>query len=144
MSFSDGQEGGSGQVTWRKDSSEIQVNLRAPLSTKSWSLTEERNQSIIQMSTGEVIVGQLAQQLISEQVGWKIPWDSLKYWVIGQPSEAGQVDEPITAEGFAIEDQGWHIQYSRLKSNGDGVLHHKVIAKKEAYSIKLIIKKWQW
>lgn len=144
MSFSDGKEGGSGQLAWQKTSEEIQVVLKAPLSKKSWTLTESAQQASIKISTGEHYYSQSAADLLSNQIGWLVPWAGLQSWVIGQPTQNGQLEWDDDGQGYLLVDQGWVIQYSKLEPYGSAVLPHKIIARKEPYSIKLSIKSWQW
>lgn len=145
MSFSDGYEGGSGQVEWNKNRHQTQVKLKAPLSKKSWTLTDWLDHAEIQLSNGDVVYGQSATQLISDQVGWEIPWKALQHWVIGHNTVSGETVNQNLNGDYEILDQGWHIEYSRLQPYAQaGVLPHKIIARKDSYSIKLIVKHWQW
>ncbi|TDR23209.1 lipoprotein insertase outer membrane protein LolB [Marinicella litoralis] len=144
MSFSDGVEGGSGQVSWNQNHDRIAVTLKAPLSNKSWTLIDAPGHAEIQLSNGETIYGLTAGDLISEQIGWDLPWKDLQAWVIGQKSPSGRILNKHTNGDFEILDQGWFISYSKIKTNGNGIVPHKIIARKDPYSIKLIIKNWQW
>jgi len=144
MSFSDGHEGGTGQVEWNKRPDITQVKLKAPLSKKSWTLIDSKAQAKIQLSNGEEIYGLSANQLISDQVGWEVPWKALQSWVIGQKTQSGMVLNQNESADYVIVDQGWRIEYTKLKPYAAGMLPHKIIARKEPYSIKLIVKQWQW
>lgn len=144
MSFSDGSEGGSGQVIWHKQANEQTVVLKAPLSKKSWTLVESLATAYLQTHDGERLYGQSATELINNQVGWEVPWLQLQSWVIGQPTSTGQLNWSDDLQYFVINDQGWEIQYSKLKAYHSGVLPHKIIARKSPYSIKLSIKTWHW
>ncbi len=144
MSFSDGTEGGSGHVHWQKSTQEIQVVLKAPLSKKSWTLTETSHQASIKTSNGQRFISTSAADLLSNQIGWQVPWEALQSWVIGQPNQSGTLEWHDDHKGYTVTDQGWVIQYSKLENYEKGVLPHKVIARKNPYSIKLSIKSWQW
>lgn len=143
MSFSDGNEGGSGQVNWQRSGQVIEVVLKAPLSKKSWTLTADNNFSTIRTSTGETFHDVSAAGLVSDQVGWDVPWEALQSWVMGRPTISGQLEWRNDEQGYLIVEQGWVIQYSKLKPYEGGLLPHKIVARKQPYSIKLSIKSWQ-
>jgi outer membrane lipoprotein LolB len=142
MSFSDGQEGGSGQVEWDLDQLQIKLVLKAPLSKKSWELIEFDEGAQLTMSDGDVLFGYSAQSLISKELGWEVPWDALKLWVIGKRSTHGKVH--YTDDGMQFLDRGWAINYSQLKPYGNKFLPYRITARKGSYAIKILIKHWQW
>ena len=142
MSFSDGQEGGSGQFTWFSDQQQTKLVLKAPLSKKSWELIESTEGAQLKLSDGDELFGVSAKTLISEQLGWEVPWVAFKLWVIGQKTSNGKARN--NEDGMQIFDQGWEINYSQLKPYGDEYLPHKITARKNSYAIKVIIKQWQW
>lgn len=144
MSFSDGSEGGSGQVRWEKSEQQIQVVLKAPLSSKSWTLVSNTLGATMEDSAGGVYHSLSAADLLSDQVGWPVPWEALQHWIIGVPTESGQLEWDADQQGYTVVDQGWVIKYSRLNMYDTAVLPHKIIARKHPYSIKLSVKSWQW
>ncbi len=144
MSFSDGNNGGSGQVLWQEADGQVSARLKAPLGGKSWQISESDNGSKLQTAEGVVIYGESSQMLISEQLGWQVPWNQLVDWVIGRVSDHKQGDLMWADDGYVIVEGGWQIKYSKLKNYSEGVLPHKMIARKGGYSIKLVIRKWNW
>lgn len=146
MSFSDGQDGGSGSIHWQRRAGLISAKLKAPLGSKSWQISEQQYGAEM-IANGNIIVADSAQTLISSQLGWQVPWQPLKSWVIGQPHQANQAQVAWQPDGFIIYEDGWTIEYSRLKSDPNLTskqLAHKMVARNKAYAIKLIVKQWQW
>ena len=146
MSFSDGQDGGSGSVQWQSDGGLVNARLKAPLGSKSWQLSE-LNLGAELIANGGTFVADSAQYLISDQLGWQVPWQQLKSWVIGLPFRKNQGQIAWQNDGFIITEDGWRIEYSRLKTYPESSslqLPHKMIARKNNYSIKLSINQWTW
>ncbi len=146
MSFSDGENGGSGSVNWEKSSGLVNVRIKAPLNSKSWRLSEQTMGAEL-IADGKVFHADSAQKLISKELGWQVPWKQLKSWVIGQPYNNNQAQVGSIVNGFSVKENGWLIEYSRLKppqKNLSGQLPYKMIARKGNYSIKLSIKQWMW
>ena len=146
MSFSDDQDGGSGRFQWENKSGLISVQLKAPMGIKSWRIIEQTVGAEL-ITKGSVVYADNAQTLISNQLGWQVPWQQLKSWVIGQPYNKSHGQIFWHSEGFTLSEDGWQIEYSRLKPYPDTSsqqLPHKMVARKDTYSIKLSIKQWTW
>ena len=146
MSFSDGQDGGSGSIQWQNSGGLISARLKAPLGSKSWHLSEQKFGAEL-ITNGTTLIADSAQTLISEQLGWQVPWQQLKSWVLGRPHNINQGRITWQTDGFIIYEGGWQIEYSRLKSYPNILskqLPHKMVARKNNYSIKLSINQWVW
>ncbi len=99
------------------------------------------------ITNGTTLIADSAQTLISEQLGWQVPWQQLKSWVLGRPHNINQGRITWQTDGFIIYEGGWQIEYSRLKSYPNILskqLPHKMVARKNNYSIKLSINQWVW
>lgn len=146
MSFSDGEDGGSGRISWENTKGLISTELKAPLGSKSWLIKEFDNNAEL-ISNGVTTQAHSAQSLISNQLGWQVPWQQLKSWVVGKPHNMNQANIKWLTDGFEIIEDGWRIEYSRLKEEGDKpgqYLPYKMVARKAPYSIKLSVKQWSW
>lgn len=144
MSFSDGQDGGSGRITWRYNQGLIEAILKAPLGSKSWQVIESDSGTTLITSNGDVLSANTTAELISEELGWSIPWQPLTVWVLGRQYNNKQASLLWQDDSYTIIENGWRIQYSKLKIYPEGVMPHKMVARKGDYSIKLAVKSWQW
>lgn len=145
MSFSDGQDGGSGRVTWQSADGLIDASLKAPLGSQSWQLIEAVGSATLIANGGEVLQSADAGWLISEQLGWSVPWMALKDWVMAQPHHGPSAKiQWLADDELIIEEQGWRIEYSKFKAYVGGSLPHKMVARKGEYAIKLAVRDWQW
>ncbi len=95
-------------------------------------------------SNGEVLTAETTAELISQQLGWSVPWQPLTSWVLGQQFNDSQSSLAWRDDSFTISEGGWQIVYSKLKPYPDGLMPHKMVARKNGYSIKLAVKSWQW
>ena len=144
MSFSDGQQGGSGQLEWQNNGTSLSVTLKAPLSKRSWQLTEFPDYATLRYDDGSMDYADQTDPLLDAQMGWDVPWEALKMWVRGEhtPSGSRQLKDD---DEVVINDQGWQIVYSRFKTTAAGQrFPSRIFARKDTYSIKLVIKQWLW
>ncbi len=144
MSFSDGQDGGSGRIQWDYQQGLIDAKLNAPLGSKSWQVVESTNGTTLMTSNGEVYTAVTTEELISQQLGWAVPWKPLGAWVQGRQYDTSQSKLTWAEDSYTINEGGWQIVYSKLKEYPEGVMPHKMVARKDPYAIKLSVKTWQW
>lgn len=144
MSFSDGRDGGSGRVDWQFKGGFITAELKAPLGSKSWQIEEYDGGAKISTSEGYTGFSETAQALVSQELGWMVPWNELKSWIKGTPDVPEDARIIVHSDGYDIHEKGWVIQYSKLRNFDNNELPTKIIARKENYSIKVSIKKWNW
>lgn len=146
MSFSDGKDGGTGSIQWRNNQGFIAARLKGPLGSKSWSISElEQGAELVRNDS--TVYAASAEELVSRELGWKVPWEQLKSWVIGQAFNKKVSEVSWQEDGYTLIENGWSIKYSRLKAYPNvlsGKLPHKMIARKGDYSIKLSLKSWTW
>jgi len=144
MSFSDGNEGGSGRVNWRSLNDLVTADLKAPLAQGSWSLSESQTGGKISSSKSEDKFGPSMGLLISQEVGWQVPWQQLKRWITVRPLNINKAEViDLNKQKMVIKENGWVIEYSRFEELENKSLPHKIIARKAPYSIKLFIKSWK-
>ena len=144
MSFSNGEDGGSGRIMWLVEHGLVDATLKAPLGSKSWQITESTNGAKLVTSSGEVINATDAESLISHQLGWSVPWQSLTAWILGKQHQNKESEKHWSGDTLIIIENGWKIVYSKFRPYPNGVMPHKMVAKKGVYSIKLAVKSWQW
>ena len=142
MSFSDGTDGGSGRITWQQLSDGyIVADFKAPLGSQSWQLEVTPTAATLTDRNGQSWMSQQAGELLSDQLGWPVPWHALTYWVQGQKDhEAAIIKE--TEDGYLINSGGWQISYRKLVEYPGGLLPHKMQARRGEHVIKLAIKQW--
>lgn len=143
MAVSDGTEGGSGRLTWRQDKDHIETLFKGPMSQGSWLLTETATGAMMLVDNKETYKADQAEQLVSDFIGWPVPWQALKSWIKGQPLQANRSEVQLATSGKTIYEQGWQISYDQYQSYLQACLPHKIIASKDNYRIKLIISHWQ-
>ncbi|MFC3194570.1 lipoprotein insertase outer membrane protein LolB [Marinicella sediminis] len=144
MAFSDGDQGGSGQLEWVQKQDSLQVTLKAPLSKRSWQLTEQSDYSMIRQDDGQTSYADNTDELVDAQLGWDVPWQALRQWVRGEHTANGSRSTDEQGD-VMINDQGWQIVYTRFKATPDGQSYpSRITARNGSHSIKLVIKSWQW
>lgn len=144
MSFSDGQDGGSGRLNWQQQQGFVSAQLKAPLGVKSWQIIESPGGAKLTGADGHDSYAESATTLISQQLGWAVPWVPLKSWVIGQAFDSSKQLIQKASGDFVLSEQGWEITYSRFQSFEAGILPMRMTARKNNFTIKIAVNAWNW
>lgn len=143
ISFSDGVDGGSGRFIWHYKNKNISASLKAPLGQGSW-LLEELSDGAASLIVGskQKFTSHDAGSLLSQQIGWLIPWQAFKSWLMLTPfNETSQVrfDDKV----MILNEMGWQVEFNKWSRISGLSLPMKITAKNPPYMIKLSIKEWQ-
>lgn len=144
LAISDGAEGGSGRLNWQQLDNHVLAEFKAPLGQGDW-LIEESEQGARMVINGEPpYYDSDAADLVAEAVGWSVPWHALKHWLLGQPMNQNQAVIQYTKTTKTIKEQGWTLVYDRFQASSFGCLPHRMMASQSPYSLRLVVRQWQW
>ncbi len=140
FALSNGKENGSGKITYSVSGQNINAKFKAPLGQGSWEIKQDKDKAELLSTRHHPIYGNDAQTLVSQELGWDFPWNSLAYWLRGYKTNAKTTPHKQSID--KIDDNGWIITYSKWINTSQGLLPQKIKAKKPPFSVKLIIYKW--
>ncbi len=141
MALNDGNTSGSGRITWAVDGNMTKAQFKAPLGQGSWKITETPSNATLESTRNGKSTADNASSLISNELGWEFPWNSLHFWARGY--RTNQALEPHLTLPTSITDNGWSITYQKWMNTPLGLLPKKIKATKDNYSVKLIIYNWK-
>jgi outer membrane lipoprotein LolB len=89
----------------------------------------------------DAVIGQL-----QERLGFDLPLDNLRYWLLGVPAPDAPVDLTRNDQDRArqLRQGGWSIDYDRyMPVNGDWLPAHLVLSR-EGVRVRIAIDHWEW
>jgi len=144
LAVSDGEDGGSGHLSWLKNGKTSSMNFHGALGRGAWQLNAGENGAVLEWANGEVHRADTVGELIEQQLGWTIPVNALTWWVRGlaAPGDWGlrQLDEHGNLE--LLSQLGWNIEYGRYRDAGSLSMPVKLTARRQSYTVKLVIQNW--
>lgn len=140
MAISDGKNSDSGRIIWEAIENSTHVKLKALVGLRSWSIDENPDHATLQSSKNNKTIADNAELLISNELGWHFPWNSLKYWVRGYQNQQALTPHDTLPKSFS--DNGWEMTFQKWMKTPIGMLPKKIKATKDNYSVKLIVYKW--
>lgn len=142
LAVSDGRDGGSGRIEWRQDGDRFRIDIRAPVSRRTWRLTGEPGHVTLEGLDGGPRHGTDAESLLRREVGWSVPFDDLKAWSRGLRG-AGQAGIEFDAAALPqqIRQRGWTVEY-RGWDRSDPPLPTRVFAANGVRRVRLVVEHW--
>ena len=142
IAVSNAHDSGSGRIEWSQDGGSYAIELRAPVTRRSWRLRGEPGWAMLEGLDGGPFEGDSAEQLLAEHVGWNVPLADLAAWARGARA-AGRADIEFAPDsrpsrlrqgGWVIEYRGWH--------EGEPLLPSKVFAQRGEERVRLLVDRW--
>lgn len=142
-----GQGSWHGQLRWRHHNDFDQLLLSGPFGQGGATVSMGKNWIRIERSDGQVQVSSRPEELLQTLLGVKIPWQKLKFWILGKAAPSSIENLEYTSEGRlkVLSQAGWLILYERYVALGQTrALPEKIILKSpEEIVVKLIVSHWK-
>ncbi|MCK7594290.1 lipoprotein insertase outer membrane protein LolB [Pseudomarimonas salicorniae] len=139
-----GEDGGSGQLVWRRRDDAQELTLRAPVSGQGWRLETDPGGALIEGLEGGPLRGPDADRLLRDAVGWDVPLALLARWVRGQRgSPSAEVEFDAEGRPAVLRDGGWRIEYRGWDTSVDPVLPRRIEAESGDRRVRLLVRSWQ-
>ena len=142
IAVSDGSDGGSGRIEWHQDGERFRIEIRAPVSRRTWRLIGAPGHAVLEGLDGGPRHGRSAETLLQSEVGWVVPIADMVAWIRGARGE-GAAELMLDAEGrpAQLTQSGWQVEY-RDWIEGDPALPRKVFAARGKQRVRLVVERW--
>lgn len=142
LAVSDGRDGGSGRIEWRQRGERFTIDIRAPVSRRTWRLTGSPGRATLEGLDGGPRSGTDPESLLQREVGWSVPFADLKAWSRGlRGSGRAEIDFDAAALPHRIRQRGWTVEY-RGWDDSEPPLPTRVFASNGLRRVRLVIERW--
>ncbi|MEO7066016.1 MAG: lipoprotein insertase outer membrane protein LolB [Rhodanobacter sp.] len=144
LGVSDGKDGGSGSFSWTQTGDQYEFVLRAPITGKSFRLSGGPAGAVLEGATPEPLHGGDAETLMRKALGWEVPLQDLRAWVLGMRADGGPAELSFGTNrlpSLLVQD-GWTVEYRQWDSSHQPALPSKVFAARPPYKVRLSIESW--
>jgi len=138
-------EGGSGSFTWQQQADATTVSLRGPLGAGAMQVTVDGDRLSVADGDGHSLDTRQTRELLRERLGADLPWNSLRFWMLGIPSPDGpaRVEDADQAPLRVIEQADWRIGYDAFRPTLGVSLPTRFTATREGVRLKVTVDEWQ-
>jgi outer membrane lipoprotein LolB len=142
LAVSNGHDGGSAGFLWIQDGERFEVELRQPVSQRTWRLSGDSRGAVLEGDPAGPRRADSAEQLLAEVLGWNVPVQALTRWVRGLPGDGRASDARRDNDGrlLRLEQDGWQVDYRGWLD--DGSWPTRIQARQPPYSVRLNVQDW--
>ncbi len=138
-------ENGGGQISfdWLYSPKDQVLSIKTPLGQNAMQLTINSSGATLIGHEGQVMQGENGETLLQEALGWSVPLESLRAWLLGLPSSRHDL-YTLDPQGRlnTLESKGWHIQYKNYDESAGLSLPSKLELRHSELTLRLVIDRW--
>lgn len=142
IAVSDGRDGGSGRISWQQRGDHFEIELRAPVTGRSWRLIGTPQAATLEGLEGGLRTGANAAELLQREVGWTVPVGDMVAWVRGgRGGGHSTLEFDLQARPSRLQQSGWSVEY-RAWSNAPLPMPTKIFAARGEHRVRLVVERW--
>jgi outer membrane lipoprotein LolB len=137
-----GTQGWQATLNWRQAELYAEVHLSGPFGVGALALKQGPDGLSLNGAPPSTAV--LAQ--VQDKLGFELPLDHLRFWLLGVPDPAAPADVMRNGEGRAqqLTQSGWSVVYDRYQAVSGDVLPAHLVLSRDAVRIRIAIDQWAW
>jgi outer membrane lipoprotein LolB len=103
-----------GRFEWIEHGATVDLSLLDPLGQGIATVHAAPGSATLKLADGRELHGQSADLLTQQALGYTVPVEGLRSWLVGRSSLPNKVPEPNPDGGLMLNEAGWRIDYPAL------------------------------
>lgn len=139
-----GDDGFNARLRWHQDDDDFEATVAGPLGTGTVRIEVVGDRVEITDKDGATTALRDIEAELWYRYGWKIPVESLRYWVLGIPdprvpskTDVGDDDLLVT-----LTQRDWEVSVSDYREVGGQQMPRRLAAKNAETSVRLVVDRW--
>ncbi|EPJ46567.1 MAG: hypothetical protein OFPII_19540 [Osedax symbiont Rs1] len=134
----------SAKMIWLQQNNNYQIEFSGPFGHAGPKLHGDAKMATLLIPKEQPIKGNNTSELLQKRLGWQLPVENAKFWILGIPSPLSESKVTLKEERLTtLQQDGWTINYPKYKTVDNHPLPAKIILTKEDLRLLLIIYKWK-
>jgi len=137
--------GFNGALTWAQTGEQMRVNFSGPLGAGAFRVSGTPGELLLERGNGERYLLDDPESALTDELGWGIPLDAMRYWLIGLPHPVYPAKQSFSPDGrlAAIEQLEWIVSYERYRiAQGWDMPRKLLLQNTRDVTVKLVISAW--
>lgn len=137
------EEGWSANLIWEHEVKQDRLRISGPFSQGMVSIVIQDDLIHINEGNGVEMTSREPDLALKERLGFAVPLQSLRYWVMGVPDpHAAHRDDPEQGVQRRFSQLGWSLAYEKFSRVGPLLLPQKATIQGHDVRLKLIADEW--
>lgn len=138
----------SANLEWRHEGGEDRMMLNGPFAQRAATIRYTKKFISFEAADGSRAESADPEALLLERLGFAVPLDALRYWVLALPvpdQEFFPRPSSETPAALADFDQaGWSLRYDSFMQEGRWAVPRKMVIQGRGVVLKLIVDRWRF
>ena len=138
-------ESGSGTVLWLQDQDYYDIRLSGPLGRGATRIQGSDRGVSLDIAGQPTMSAASAEDLLDQQVGWRLPVEHLLWWVRGLPAPDSPSRLQLNPDSqlARLAQSGWTVEYSRYQQINGVSLPQRLQLSGYDMLLTLVITRWE-
>ena len=139
------KDSGSGTLFWLQRQDYYDIRLSGPLGRGAARLTGRPGQVSLEVANQGRYEATSPEELLEQQIGWKLPVSHLVWWVRGLPAPDSKSRLSLNGDSrlATLEQDGWQVEYLSYVEQSGYWLPERIKLHGTDLDVTLVIKDWQ-
>lgn len=135
----------SGNLVWQRQAHEELLLLSGPLGQGAAEIRRQGEGLTLTAADGTTVTETSDERLLERLLGLRLPLDGLVWWLsaLPRPEVPFQAQADEVGRVATLDQDGWHIEYSRYQERGGRWLPGRVFAHRDAIEFRLVVDVWE-
>jgi outer membrane lipoprotein LolB len=140
LAVSTGERGYQANYRWRQDGDRLDVSVRGFLGAGAVEVRGSPAELTV-TARGEQRVLRDPEAQLSELLGWWMPVESLRYWLLGLPDPAfqGELDFGQATTLQTLDQRLWHVAYESYQLSDGMLVPRRIDMRHDALELRLTV-----
>lgn len=139
-------KGWNADLDWRQQPDGYRLHLFGPFGKLVAQVQSDGNGVTLTADDNRVVRAASADELVRREVGWPLPVDGLRDWILGRPVR-GNPEFELSLDDWGrpsrLRQDGWEIDYLRYREDLVPALPDRVQLVHEDIRVNLVIDEWR-
>ena len=111
------KRGGQATMLWRRDEEDHNINLYGPFGGGRVIMTRTPQGATLRDNKKKTYHADTAEELLYRVAGWRVPFKSMRYWVLGLPRPQEGYEQTVDSWGRlkTLRQSGWEVEFTEYR-----------------------------
>ncbi len=141
-----GDEGWQATLDWQQAGAASDLKLTGPFGLGGLEIRRDADGVTVNAGhAGTADTGGATIDDLQARLGFELPLDDLKYWLLGvpNPAAASAVTRNEADRAASLTQSGWRVLYERYSASGADYLPARLVLTRDRVRVRIVVDHWE-